>query len=72
MKSFFKRILRLVDLELRTFSIEKSENARFFSMLSHHKVNTILEMKKPLGYEMVSSFNHKEYKDKLIAVLNQS
>jgi hypothetical protein len=32
----------------------------------------ILEMKKPLGYEMVSNFNHKEYKDKLMDVLNQS
>jgi len=29
-------------------------------------------MKKPLGFEMVSNFNHKEYKDKLMAVLNQS
>jgi len=24
----------------------------------------ILEMKKPLGYEMVSNFNHKEYRFK--------
>ena len=44
MKSFFKRILRRVDLELRNISIEKSENARFFSMLSHHKVNTIFDI----------------------------
>jgi FkbM family methyltransferase len=44
MKSFFKRILRRVDLELRNFSIEKSENARFFTMLSHHKVNTIFDI----------------------------
>jgi FkbM family methyltransferase len=44
MKSFFKKILRLVDLELRNFSIEKSENARFFTMLSHHKVNTIFDI----------------------------
>ena len=44
MKSFFKRLLRRADLELRNFSIEKSENARFFSMLSHHKVNTIFDI----------------------------
>ena len=44
MKSFFKRLLRRVDLELRNFSIEKSENARFFTMLSHHKVNTIFDI----------------------------
>ena len=44
MKSFFKRLLRRVDLELRNFSIDKSENARFFTMLSHHKVNTILDI----------------------------
>jgi|LWDU01.1.fsa_nt_gi hypothetical protein len=44
MKSFFKRILRRVDLELQNFSIEKSENARFFTMLSHHKVNTIFDI----------------------------
>ena len=29
-------------------------------------------MKKVLRFEMVFNFNHKEYKDKLIAVLNQS
>ena len=28
--------------------------------------------KKTLGFEMVSNFNHKEYKDKLMDVLNQS
>jgi len=28
--------------------------------------------KKELGFKMVSNFNHKEYKDKLMAVLNQS
>ena len=28
--------------------------------------------KKDLGFEMVSNFNHKEYKDKLMDVLNQS
>ena len=33
MKSFFKRLLRRVDLELRNFSIEKSENARFFTLI---------------------------------------
>ena len=44
MKSFFKRLLRRADLELRNFSIEKSESARFFTMLSHHKVNTIFEI----------------------------
>ena len=26
--------------------------------------------KKELGFKMVSNFNHKEYKDKLMAVLN--
>jgi len=44
MKSFFKRLLRRFDLEFRNFSIEKSENARFFTMLSHHKVNTIFDI----------------------------
>ena len=28
--------------------------------------------KKALGFEMVSNFNHKEYKDKLMDMLNQS
>ena len=28
--------------------------------------------KKKLGFEKVSNFNHKEYKDKLMDVLNQS
>jgi len=31
-----------------------------------------LELKNPLGFEMVSNFNHKEYKDKLMDMLNQS
>jgi FkbM family methyltransferase len=44
MKSFFKRLLRRVDLEFRNFSVEKSENARFFSMLAFHKVNTIFDI----------------------------
>ena len=29
-------------------------------------------MGKKLGFEKVSNFNHKEYKDKLIDMLNQS
>ena len=32
----------------------------------------ILEMKKTLGFEKIPNFNHKEYKDKLMDVLNQS
>ena len=44
MKSFLKKVLRRFDLELRNFSIEKSENARFFTMLSHHKVNTVFDI----------------------------
>jgi len=44
MKSFFKQLLRTFDLELRNFSIEKSENARFLTMLSYHDVNTIFDI----------------------------
>ncbi|SVC14679.1 uncharacterized protein METZ01_LOCUS267533 [marine metagenome] len=29
-------------------------------------------MGKKLGFEKVSNFNHKEYKDKLMDMLNQS
>ena len=29
-------------------------------------------MKKTLGFEKIPNFNHKEYKDKLMDVLNQS
>ena len=29
-------------------------------------------MVKKLGFEKVSNFNHKEYKDKLMDMLNQS
>ena len=36
------------------------------------KDETLRNGKKALGFEMVSNFNHKEYKDKLMAVLNQS
>ena len=44
MKSFFKRLLHRFDLEFRNFSVEKSENARFFTMLSYHNVNTIFDI----------------------------
>ena len=44
MKSFFKRLLHRFDLEFRNFSVEKSENARFFTMLSYHHVNTIFDI----------------------------
>ena len=44
MKSFFKRALRRFDLEFRDFSIEKSENARFLTMLAFHQVNTVLDV----------------------------
>ena len=44
MKSFFKQMLRQFDLEFRNFSVEKSENARFFTMLSYHRVNTIFDI----------------------------
>jgi FkbM family methyltransferase len=43
-KSFFKRILHQFDLEFRNFSVEKSENARFLTMLSYHHVNTIFDI----------------------------
>ena len=36
------------------------------------KDETLRNEKKALGFEMVSNFNHKEYKDKLMDVLNQS
>ena len=36
------------------------------------KDETLRNEKKALGFEMVSNLNHKEYKDKLMAVLNQS
>ena len=44
MKSFFKQLLRKFDLEFRNFSVEKSESARFLTMLSYHKVNTIFDI----------------------------
>ena len=44
MKSFFKQMLRRFDFEFRNFSVEKSENARFFTMLSYHRVNTIFDI----------------------------
>ena len=44
MKSFFKRLLHRFDLEFRNFTVEKSENARFFTMLSYHNVNTIFDI----------------------------
>ena len=44
MKSFFKQLLRKFDLEFRNFSVEKSENARFLTMLSCHNVNTIFDI----------------------------
>mgnify|MGYP003682144337 FL=1 len=36
------------------------------------KDETLRNEKMALGFEIVSNFNHKEYKDKLMAVLNQS
>jgi len=44
MKSFFKRILGRVGLELRNFLIEKYETTRFFTILPHDKVNTIFDI----------------------------
>ena len=44
MKSFFKRLLLRFNLEFRNFSVEKSENARFLTMLSYHNVNVIFDI----------------------------
>ena len=35
-------------------------------------INENIWNEKTLGFEKVSNFNHKEYKDKLMDVLNQS
>ena len=44
MKSFIKKILHRVGFELRRFSVEQSENARFISMLRTHNVNLIFDV----------------------------
>ena len=44
LKSFIKQILHRVGFELRRFSVEQSENARFFSMLRTHNVNLIFDV----------------------------
>jgi FkbM family methyltransferase len=61
MKSFFKRILQRFGLELRNFSVEKSENARFLTMLSYHQVNTIFDIGANEGQfgSMIRNFGYK-------------
>ena len=44
MKSFIKQMLHRVGFELRRFSVEQSENARFISMLRTHNVNLIFDV----------------------------
>ena len=44
MKSFIKRILHKTGFELRRFSVEQSENARFISMLRANNVNLIFDV----------------------------
>jgi len=44
LKSFIKRILHKTGFELRRFSVEQSENARFISMLRANNVNLIFDV----------------------------
>ena len=44
LKSFIKQMLHRVGFELRRFSVEQSENARFISMLRTHNVNLIFDV----------------------------
>ena len=44
MKSFIKQMLHRVGFELRRFSVEQSENARFISILRTHNVNLIFDV----------------------------
>ena len=37
---------------------------------SRKGIKNLRDEKKALGFEMVSNFNHNEYKEKLMAVLN--
>ena len=44
LKLFIKQMLHRVGFELRRFSVEQSENARFISMLRSHNVNLIFDV----------------------------